>query len=409
MKRNIIVMTIAALSLTTIAQAQGPLDIFKSNQTKQKLEKNAPSLRNHLRQRKVALEAWNKLTDKDLQTVTLTANVTAKNRSGVRELRIREFHYIGDCGYTHGGQDSGVDTPTTAQAVFASDLADSYLNQAALLGIDIDSLTIEIHGRPDTVPTGRVSYPRNFLYTIYIDSPASDAELEKLAQLAEQNSVVATLVKLAVTPQLTIDRKDSPREKKVEGSTLAGLREYIHGKRQAILASRARYEEIRKNQSNQRKQTEKTVRKERRGPWVKVFPNGVRQLTVNDKYLILHDNPEYLGGTNVGMTSIEGVLGILGTCITHISLGQAAELNLDVDSVSLTVEAEWNPVAGRKGHENESIALQNVRYTLHALTPESDEKVKEWLDRVEAICPMYNLFKDTQTFEHRIVRGSFRP
>ena len=84
------------------------------------------------------------------------------------------------------------------------------------------------------------------------------------------------------------------------------------------------------------------------------------------------------------------------------------ELNLDVDSVSLTVQAEWNPVAGRKGHENESIALQNVRYTLHALTPESEDKVKEWLNRVEKICPMYNLFKDTQTFEHKIVRGSFK-
>ena len=271
-------------------------------------------------------------------------------------------------------------------------------------------MTIEIHGRPDKEPTGRVAYPRNFLYTLYIDSPASDAELEKLAQLAEQNSVVATLVKQAVTPQLTIDHKWSPREKKVEGATLEGLREYIHGKRQAILASRAKWEALKNDTTAQRRNRERSATKrEPRGPWVKVFPNGVRQLTVNDKYLILHDNPEYLGGTNVGMTSIEGVLGILGTCITHISLGQAAELDLDVDSVSLTVEAEWNPVAGRKGHEKESIALQNVRYTLHTLTPESDEKIKEWLNRVEGICPMYNLFKDTQTFEHRIVRGSFNP
>ncbi len=410
MKNNIVAIAIAALSISTAAQAQGPLDVFRTNATKQKLEQNAPSLRDHLKQRKVALEAWNALGAKDLKPVTITANVVAKNRSGVRELRVRNFQYIGDCGQSHGGQDSGVDTPTTAQAVFASDLADSYLNQAALLGIDIDSLTIEIHGRPDKEPTGRVAYPRNFLYTIYIDSPASDAELEKLAQLAEQNSVVATLVKQAVTPQLTIDHKWSPREKKVEGATLEGLREYIHGKRQAILASRAKWEALKNDTAAQRRNRERsTTKREPRGPWVKVFPNGVRQLTVNDKYLILHDNPEYLGGTNVGMTSIEGVLGILGTCITHISLGQAAELDLDVDSVSLTVEAEWNPVAGRKGHENESIALQNVRYTLHTLTPESDEKIKEWLNRVEGICPMYNLFKDTQTFEHRIVRGSFNP
>lgn len=403
MKNNIASLIFAALSVSAAAQAQGPLDIFRSDATKQKLEQNAPSLRNHLKARKTALEAWNALSPRDLKQVTLTANVTAKNRSGARELRVRDFHYLGDCGYSHGGQDSGVDTPTTAQAVFASDLADSYLNQAALLGIDIDSLTIEIHGQPDKVPTNRVWYPRNFLYTIYIESPASDAELEKLAVLAEQNSAVATLVKQAVTPQLIIDRIETPREKVLGGGVLPGLREYIKGKRQAILASRAKQEQLKKDTAALKK-----ALAPKRGPWVKVFPNGVRQLTVNDKYLILHDNPEYLGGTDIGMTSSEGVLGILGTCITHISLGQAAELDLDVDSIRLTVQAEWDPRAGRKGYEKTPINLQNVRYTMHVQTPESEEKVKEWLRRVEGICPMYNLFKDTQTFEHKIVRGSFK-
>ena len=397
---------IATLAFSASAQAQGPLDIFRSDATKQQLEQNAPSLRSHLKQRKVALEAWKAISPRDLKQVTVTANVTAKNRAGIRELRVRDFHYIGDCGYSHGGQDSGVDTPTTAQAVFASDLADSYLNQAALLGIDIDSLTIEIHGQPDKVKTNRVWYPRNFLYTIYIDSPASDAELEKVAVLAEQNSAVATLVKAAVVPQLTIDRKESPREKKIEGATLAGLREYIWGKRQALQASKAKAEAARAQQAD--KKAVRQVVAPKQGPWVKVFPNGVRQLTVNDKYLILHDNPAYLGGTDIGMTSIEGVLGILGTCITHISLGQAAERALDVDSISLTVEAEWDPRAGRKGFEKVSIAPQNVRYTLHVKTPESAQTVKEWIEAVEKICPMYNLFKDTQTFEHRIVRGSFK-
>lgn len=349
------------------------------------------------------MKAWNSIPGNELQPVTLTANVTAKNRSGVRELRIREFHYIGDCGYAHGGQDSGVDTPTTAQAVFASDLADSYLNQAALLGIDIDSLTIEIHGQPDKVKTDRVWYPRNFLYTIYIDSPASDAELEKLAVLAEEKSAVATLVKSAVVPKLIIDRKESPRERKVENETLASLREYIWGKRQALQASKAKAERLKKENK-----TVSTPAAPKQGPWVKVFPNGVRQLTVNDKYLILHDNPAYLGGTNLGMTSVEGLLGILGTCITHISLGQAAERALDIDSISLTVEAEIDPRAGRKGYENIPIVPQNIRYTLHVLTPENQEAVKEWIEAVEKICPMYNLFKDTQTFEHKIVRGKFK-
>ena len=273
MKKYSFIIAALAVQLTA-ATAQGPLDIFKNNATKQKLEQNAPSLRNHLKERKLALQAWNAISVEEIQPVTLTANVTAKNRSGVRELRVREFHYIGDCGYAHGGQDSGVDTPTTAQAVFASDLADSYLNQAALLGIDIDSLTIEIHGQPDKVPTGRVWYPRNFLYTLYIDSPASDAELEKLATLAEQNSAVATLVKAAVVPQLIIDRKDSPRERKVEGATLASLREYIWGKRQAILASKAKQKDAPRDTAAILK-----ALAPKQGPWVKVFLRTVRTAT----------------------------------------------------------------------------------------------------------------------------------
>lgn len=399
---KITALGLLSLSLSS-AYAQGPQDIFKSDKQKSKLETNAPSLRHHLKERKKALEAWNAIPASELQPVTLTANVTAKNRSGVRELRVREFHYIGDCGYAHGGQDSGVDTPTTAQAVFASDLADSYLNQAALLGIDIDSLTIEIHGQPDKVKTNRVWYPRNFLYTLYIDSPASDAELERLAVLAEQNSAVATFVKSSIVPKLTIDLKSSPRERKVDGTTLASLREYIYGKRQAVLASREQAKNIKRD-----KETIQKALAPQQGPWVKVFPNGVRQLTVNDKYLILHDNPAYLGGTNLGITSAEGLLGILGTCITHISLGQAAERALDIDSIALTVEAEWDPRAGRKGYEHTPIIPQNIRYTLHVLTPEDAQTVKEWIEAVEKICPMYNLFKDTQTFEHRIVRGSFK-
>ena len=397
MKKKTIITTIAALALTVgSAQAQGVLSTIKSAKKKATLEQNAPSLRNHLKARKAALEAWNAIPASELKPVTLTANVVAKNRAGYRELRVREFHYIGDCGYGDGGQDAGVETQTTAAAVFASDLADSYINQAALAGIDIDSLTIEIHGQPDKVPTNRVKYNRNFLYTIYVDSPASDAELERLAQLAEENSSVVNLIKQAVTVPVNIVYKHSSRERKIEGETLAGLREYIHGKRQAKLAAA---EKAKNRQPGDAKNGAPKT-----GPWATVFPNGVRQLTISNKYHIVHDNPAYLGGTNLGLTSRENALGVLGTCLTHISEGQAALLNLDIDSLHVQVEGEWDPRAGRKGFENESIAPQNLRVTLYVTTPEPYTAIRKWIDQTENVCPMYNVFKDTQTFEHRIVR-----
>ena len=395
MKQTKKTLTILAALILSIgsANAQGVEGVFKSAKKKSVLAKNAPSLRQHLKERKAAIEVWNAVPASELKPVTLTADVVAKNRAGYRELRVREFHYIGDCGYSDGGQDAGVETQTTAAAVFASDLADSYINQAALRSIDIDSLTIEIHGQPDKEPTNRVPYNRNFLYTIYVDSPASDAELEQLAVEAERNSSVVTLIKKAVTVPVNIVYTHSSRERVIGGETLEGLREYIHGKRQAKLAA----QEAAKN-SPRPQQTKKT------GPWATVFANGARELTISNKYHTVHDNPAYLGGTNIGLTSRENALGVLGTCLTHISEGQAALLNLDIDSLHVRVEGEWDPRAGRKGFENEPIEPQNLRVTLYVTTPEPIATIQKWIEQTENVCPMYNVFKDTQTFEHRIIR-----
>ena len=79
-------------------------------------------------------------------------------------------------------------------------------------------------------------------------------------------------------------------------------------------------------------------------------------------------------------------------------------LNLDIDSLHVQVEGEWDPRAGRKGFENESIAPQNLRVTLYVTTPEPYTAIQKWIEQTENVCPMYNVFKDTQTFEHKIVR-----
>lgn len=382
-----------ALSPLSHVSAQSNVhEVFKNKSLKSALEDNAPSLRQHLWKRRQALDDWWAIPTSELRPVDLKAVATAKNRAGFRELRVREFHYIGDCGYAHGGQDAGVGTTTMAMAVFASDLAESFLNQAALAGAVVDSVAIEIHGRPDAVPTGRIDYPRNFLYTIFVDSPEDDETINRIAEKAEKASGVVQFIKSAYTAPFEIELTESPRKKVVKGSTLEGLREYIKGKRQAILAAKA---------ANTKKVS---VKGEAKGPVVRVFPNGIRQLSVSDKYLILHDNPAYLGGTNLGMTSREGLLGVLATCITHISEGTAAELNLDIDSLQVEVHGNWDPRSGRKGFENVPDYPQDIRFILRVKTPETLETVRKWLEKTEAQCPMYNMFKDTQTFERRVVR-----
>ena len=138
---------------------------------------------------------------------------------------------------------------------------------------------------------------------------------------------------------------------------------------------------------------------------LRVLNNGVRELTVNGKYRILHDNPAYLGGYNTGMTARENLLGVLATCITHITEGQAALLNVTLDSLALEVTGKWDPRGGRPGFEQVPQYPTDIHYTLHVKTPEREACIEELLAAVEKICPMYNLFIDApQTFEAKIVR-----
>lgn len=51
----------------------------------------------------------------------------------------------------------------------------------------------------------------------------------------------------------------------------------------------------------------------------------------------------------------------------------------------------------KKRYINESIVV-NVK------SPASYEVIKDLRDAVEAVCPIYNLFRDEQTIEGRVIR-----
>ena len=166
--------------------------------------------------------------------------------------------------------------------------------------------------------------------------------MQLLSQRAEANSPIVQFIKQATPLSHSIEVTPSPKVKKVEGATLAGLREYIQGKRQATLAAQK---------------------------------------------------------------ARENLLGVLATCITHITEGQAALLNVTLDSLALEVTGKWDPRGGRLGFEQVPQYPTDIHYTLHVKTPKSAARIEELLAAVEKICPMYNLFIDApQTFEAKVVR-----
>jgi uncharacterized OsmC-like protein len=139
---------------------------------------------------------------------------------------------------------------------------------------------------------------------------------------------------------------------------------------------------------------------------VEVDPaTGARRLHIR-YFNLLHDNPAYLAGNDLGPSSHEHQLAVITSCITHITEIQAASRNIVLDSLGVSVEGTLDLRAGRPGFENIPVNLHDIHYTLHVRSPQSYDEIVALRDAVEAICPIYNLVISEQKIKGRIIRSN---
>jgi uncharacterized OsmC-like protein len=381
--------------------------IFRTETAKNKFKTVPPSLNDFLQRRLAALKLLEQTPSDDLQPVTLRVRTTAEQRAGVRRIRLRGHQIISDSDYSFAGYSLGPGSPESALTVIASDIADTYISQAALKGVRIDSLGVSIVSRPDSVPPPeRIVYPHNLLYTIYVKSPATDEQLEELRLLAEQHSPIFNLVSTRQEIRGEIDYRQTPGDLAPVPPYQPGLREYLKYKRAALLARQNRGGETRPADAGN---TPPSVRTRSAQPQpdrlhVEVDPvSGVRRLHIRH-FNIIHDNPAWLAGNDLGPSAHEHQLGVLTSCITHITEIQAASRQIVLDSLSISIEGTIDPRAGRPGFEDVPPYLHNIRYSVHVRSPHTGEEIVALRDAVEAVCPIYNLILAEQKIEGRIVR-----
>jgi uncharacterized OsmC-like protein len=145
----------------------------------------------------------------------LRAEVTAEGRSGVRRIRIRDFQVLTDSPPAMVGYDLGPSSPELALGALGSCLTHSYLIQAAVLGVPVTTLAVEVTGQMD----GRAGqdgyadipgYPHELAYTVKIDSPASDRDLAALFEAVEQYCPILNLLRRPQTITGSVRRVAAP-------------------------------------------------------------------------------------------------------------------------------------------------------------------------------------------------------
>ena len=360
------------------------------------------SLKDYLARLRSALLALKDRPEQQ-QPLKLSAHVTAESRSGVRRLRIRSFQFLSDGARSVGEYNLGPGSWPTVVGVLGSAVAQDFLIQAALKGIPLDELEVVFTSRPGTAPsrTGtRVTYPRNMAYTAYVVSSASDAELEALRQTVERISPVLNLV----TESQAIEHGKlfyTQTSAKRESRTLEGLREFLAEKRAASQGAKPPEGRSRFEPSLARNAGEPPLRAH-----IKVEAGtGIRHIRTDDSnFQIIHDNPRFLAGHNLGPVAEEHILGVMITCLTHIYEIQAASKQVVLDTLELEVEGTLLPRIGSSGAPPR---YKDIRYSVHISSPESKERIEELQRAVEATCPIYNMLKDAQEIKGAVVRGPY--
>lgn len=130
--------------------------------------------------------------------------------------------------------------------------------------------------------------------------------------------------------------------------------------------------------------------------------SGIRQLRIRG-HQVLSDSPPDFAGYDLGPSSPELQLGVLGSCVTHIFLIQAADQQVPLNSLRVDVQGTLDPRGGRPGFEHVPFWPHDIRYTVHIDSPASRERIQQLFETVEAVCPILNLLKRPQDVQAEVV------
>ncbi len=172
---------------------------------------------------------------------------------------------------------------------------------------------------------------------------------------------------------------------------MSTLVEYLGQKRAAILARRE------KNVAGELPVQQLKARVTAEGR------SGIRHIRIREHH-ILSDSPYDFAGYNLGPGSPELQLGVLGSCLTHIFLIQAADKGIPLEELEVEVTGQQDPRSQLPGHQHIPIYPHNIHYTVYIKSSASAEELADLHETVERVCPIFNLLREPQTIIGKVVQ-----
>jgi OsmC-like protein len=123
--------------------------------------------------------------------------------------------------------------------------------------------------------------------------------------------------------------------------------------------------------------------------------SGVRRIRIRD-FQIISDSEADFAGYDLGPTSPELQLGVLGSCLTHTFLIQAATLGVSLESIELEITGVIDPRACSPSFEKVPIYPHQICYSAFISSPAAPGEIEALYQAVERNRPILNLLRQPQ-------------
>lgn len=119
---------------------------------------------------------------------------------------------------------------------------------------------------------------------------------------------------------------------------------------------------------------------------------GKRTDVATKSHSFIIDEPISMGGTNVGATPLEYLLGALAGCEEVIAQGVAKKLNFELRGLEFDVEGVLDP-RGLAGEPGIQPYFQKVTTIARVQTSETPERIQQLREAVDKQCPVFTLIQ----------------
>lgn len=119
----------------------------------------------------------------------------------------------------------------------------------------------------------------------------------------------------------------------------------------------------------------------------KKLPGGLQVESNARNFKVLYDEPKEMGGTDVAMNPVEALLSALGGCQMIVAAAFAEAQGVTFEEVHVEYEGDID-FDGFMGLADVRTGFQEIRFTIHFKTTESQEKMEKFVEFIEKTCPV---------------------